>query len=261
VAGKGELGAAEERYLVRLVDRVRTALGGDLVGAYVIGSGALGDFTPGLSDLDVAVVTRGSLDRSSKARLAERLSHATFTCPARRLELVVYSTERLLSPEPWRFELNLNTGAGEADHVAFDLAEEPPHWFVLDLDQARAQARTLAGPGPPDVFPPIPSSAVRDALSRSFDWHLAHDEDGVQTVLNACRAWRWLDEGVWCSKRAAGSWARERLERPEVVDRALAVRYRGAPEQLPRAEVEMLVAVVRSRLRAFPAETLGTESR
>jgi hypothetical protein len=229
------------------------------VGAYLIGSGAIGDFTPGLSDLDVAVVTHGPLDQATKARLAGMVSHRVLPCPARRLELVVYSAGRMASPHPWHFELNLNTGVGEADHVAFDPGEEPPHWFVLDLDQARNQARTLLGPDPRDVFGPVPPAAVREALSRSLDWHLAHDEGGVQTVLNACRAWRWLDEGVWCSKRAAGAWARGRLEAPEVVDRALAVRYGGATARLARSEVEQLVAVVRRRLGPRVARS-GTSS-
>jgi hypothetical protein len=189
VAEQGGLGARETGYPDRLVDRPGAALGRDLVGVSLIGSGALGDFIRGTSDLDVAVVARTSLAPNTKARLAGMVSHGVLPCPARRLELVVYAAERLASPEPWR-----------------------------------------------------------DALSRSLDWHLAHQPEGAATVLNACRAWRWLVEGVWGSKRAAGEWARSQPGAPAVVERAMALGHGGAADRLDRGEVEQLEALVRAVL-------------
>jgi predicted nucleotidyltransferase len=47
------LGADIESYLAEVVARIRDGLGDRLVGAWLFGSGALGDFDPVTSDLDV----------------------------------------------------------------------------------------------------------------------------------------------------------------------------------------------------------------
>jgi predicted nucleotidyltransferase len=70
-----------------------------------IGSWALGDYVPGVSDLDVAVVTDGAAPDLDPVR------HAALPCPARKLELVVYSADQAAAPtRDLRFVLDLNTG-------------------------------------------------------------------------------------------------------------------------------------------------------
>jgi predicted nucleotidyltransferase len=81
------LGADIEAYLAELVAELRDRLGRRLVGAWLFGSGALGDFDPATSDLDVQVVTTGRLARAEREALAVRLSHPALVCPVRGLEL------------------------------------------------------------------------------------------------------------------------------------------------------------------------------
>ena len=50
----------------------------------------------------------------------------------------------------------------------------------------------------------------------------------ANNVLNACRAWRYAEEGVWSTKGASATWARERFTVPSLIEAALAKRH-GTP--------------------------------
>ena len=147
------LSADVETYLARLVAHLREGLGDRLVGAWLFGSGALGDFDPATSDLDVQVVTTVRLARAERERLAARLSHPALACPVRGLELVLYAREDLHDPLGPAFQLNLNTGPRMPQHVAYDPSEDPRFWFVIDVAIGREAGRALAGPPPAEVFP------------------------------------------------------------------------------------------------------------
>jgi len=240
-----------EHYLRRLVGRLRSILGDGLLGVWLVNSAARDDYLPGRSDLDVTVGIADALDAAVKRRLADALRHAALPCPAPRLELVVYRRAVLADPgaRPG-FEVNLNTGPAIVDHVTFDVAEEPPHWFVLDLAGARQRSRTIAGPPLEQLLGPIDDGVVIEALRASQAWHAAHDADAPNRVLNACRAWRWLDERRWSSKSEAAAWAIRRGADPRPIELALARRRGDADEPLPPRSVATLLAEVDERLRS-----------
>ncbi|MFL5828136.1 MAG: aminoglycoside adenylyltransferase domain-containing protein, partial [Thermoleophilaceae bacterium] len=142
-------------------------------------------------------------------------------CPARKLELVVYRREVVATPgRTVPFELNLNTGRYE-EHVSYDPAQESPHWFVLDLAISRGQGRSLYGPRPAELIAEVPPDAVRAALLQALDWWQRQLPDSPNTLLSACRAWRWAEHGDWLSKPAAGEWATTRSAHPEAIAAAL----------------------------------------
>ncbi len=104
---------AERAYLDELVRRLQGLLGPELVGVYAGGSWALGGYEPGPSDLDVAVVVRKPLTGEAAERIVAELRHEAFPCPARGLELVVYTEGTVGTPTiAPGFELNLNAGSG-----------------------------------------------------------------------------------------------------------------------------------------------------
>src|SRR3712207_5452745 len=111
--------------------------------AWVIGSGALGDFDSLRSDVDVQAVTATRLTRPELERLAATLSHDALPCPVRGLEFVLYAREDLADPAGPAFQLNLNTGRGMTEHAGYDAAAEPRFWFTLDVAIARHRARSL----------------------------------------------------------------------------------------------------------------------
>jgi len=219
--------AAIDRYDRALVARLRDVIGDRLVAAYATGSHALGDYVHCASDLDRLAVSESPLGRETKEALVDVLREDALPCPARGLELVVYAREAVERPTPGgAFELNLNTGPGMPLHFAFDPADEPSHWFLVDRAIAREHGIPLAGPPPAGLLAPIPRPWVLRALADSLAWHRANAEvAGENTVLNACRAWLFAAEGRWSSKRDAAAWARTRVPVPAVVDAAVAVRF------------------------------------
>ena len=223
-------------------------LGSDLTGVYLFGSAALGDYRPHRSDLDVAVVAGCPLTAPVKARVVEVLDHRVLPCPARKLELVVYERGRL-SRGDVSCELDLNTGAGGRE---WRTSSAEAHWYVLDVAIGRERGVALSGPPPPSVFPDQPRERILAAVRASLDWHSDHAEDPVvdpgDVVLNACRAWRWLEEGEWCPKGAAGRWAVARGA-GEVVTTALA-HHAGEKSPPAPSDARIFARAVRERAAA-----------
>lgn len=125
------------------------ALGGELVGVYLHGSGALGGYVAGRSDLDIAAVCERRLAAEEKRLIATLLSHERLACPATSLEFFLITRDAAQSFEPSSlYELNLDTGRNNHD-VRADPSEQPAHWFLLDLAVCRQQGIALYGPLPP----------------------------------------------------------------------------------------------------------------
>ena len=195
----------EPEYLDALVARL-----GNTRAVYLIGSAALGAYEPGRSDLDVLVVVDAPVGDEERGRIVSSCSHEALPCPARKLELVVYTADQAAAPaRDQRWELNLNTGADEPLHAGTDPSKEPWFWFVLDLAQAREHAIALHGQPARDLVGPVPRALALEALADAVAWY-AHNEPGEPAFLAAARAWRYAEEGVWSSKRDAARWAAAR---------------------------------------------------
>jgi hypothetical protein len=244
----------EARYLTSVIERLREAIGGPLVGVYAGGSYALGDYLPGRSDLDVAAVGAAVSQPEAADAVVARLSHGALPCPARRLELVVYRQETAGSGGAASdFELNLNTGEGMPLSVqsAGAAADIGSHWFAIDRSVLAEAGATLLGPPAGEVFAAIAPNELRPVLAESLRWHRAHAADPSDTVLNACRVLRYSEVGIWSSKSAAGVWAAGRGVAPEdLVSRAIAARAR--PAELDPAEVADFLRAAEARLRRAP---------
>jgi hypothetical protein len=200
-----------QEYLDGLLERLRTTLGADLEAVYLIGSAALGAYRPGRSDLDVYAVTRAEVGPDVLRRVAGECSHSALPCPARKLELVVLPAAEATRPSSRpRWQLNLNTGAGMADHVGLEPEAEPAFWFVLDLALAHAHAVALHGPPAGELIGAPERELVAHAQSEAVAWYARH-EPGPAAVQAACRAWLWHETGRFASKDEAVRWAFERL--------------------------------------------------
>jgi nucleotidyltransferase-like protein len=175
--------------------------------AYVVGSAALGAYEPGRSDLDVLVVVDAPLTAAERERIVASCSHEALPCPARKLELVVYTASQVAAPaRGQRWELNLNTGADTPLHAGADPSAEPWFWFVLDLAQAREHALALHGPPAGELIGAVSRELALEALAEAVAWY-ARNEPGEPAFLAAARAWRYVEEGVFSSKRDALQWA------------------------------------------------------
>jgi hypothetical protein len=214
----------EQAYLEELVRRLRALLGNELVGVYVGGSWALGGYEPGRSDLDVAAVVRQGLAPGLAERIVADVHQEALPCPARKLELVVYSAAAARSTGvEAAFELNLNTGAREPLRV--DTAVQPgeEHWFAIDRSVLAGQGVALFGPPAAEVFAAPSPTALRPVLAGVLRWYRQNEPESDDGVLNAGRSLRFAEEGVWLPKPALRAWAREQEgTKTEILDRAIA---------------------------------------
>jgi predicted nucleotidyltransferase len=177
---------------------VRSLLGNELVGVYLAGSGALGGYVHGRSDVDVAVVTSAPLEHALKEQLVDALRHEALPCPARGLELVVYARDGAVP------ELNLNSGERMPFHATFEPGEDSPHWFVLDRAIIGQRGVALTGPPPVEVFAAPDEEEILDALATGLKWYRDRPEEPRDdAALNAVRSRAWLETGRWASKAEA----------------------------------------------------------
>jgi hypothetical protein len=215
---------AERAYLDELVLRLQVMLRGNLVGVYVGGSWVLGGYEPPGSDLDVAAVVGDPLSDEATERIVTSLRHEGFPCPARGLELVVYTRESASSAttEPG-FELNLNTGSG----LTFRADREPQpgerHWFAIDRSVLAEQGIALSGPPAADVFAPVSRDDLRAVLADVLRWYQREAPHTEDAVLNAGRSLRFIRDGAWLPKPALRTWAAEQPgTNEEILSRAIA---------------------------------------
>ncbi len=247
---------AEAVYLEQVVKTLQSLLQERLVGVYLFGSAGYGDYMPPISDLDVQAVVTESLSKRECRDIASSLVHQRLPCPARRLEFVCYAQSSInpATRHP-QFELNFNTGAGEHNHLSLDPTEESSHWFVLDIAMGRAIGRSLVGPEPAQVFAPIPRIWQLEAIADSLAWHRTHEFTSANSVLNACRGWRYAETGMWGSKATGAAWARQQPGCPVVVAQAEQRRHGGSAlsasavtELVERVTEAVQTAILRERI-------------
>jgi len=228
---------------------LRQALGTDLVGVYFVGSVALGGFVPHESDVDITAVSRSALSRSQKHDVASAIVATSGTCPARGLEFTLYRSEVTGSPvQGAEFEVNTNAGPRMPTAMHLDAAREQGFWYVLDRAVAHRCGVVISGPPPRTVFADVPRRTLLVAMSESMAWHRAHEKASLYSVLNACRAWRFAEDGVLGSKLAGADWARARWPDTDMIDAAVALRH-GHDARLDPSAVDALLAAVAADLR------------
>jgi hypothetical protein len=238
-----------EAYVDEVARRVADVLGDRLVGVWLVGSGAVGDYDPERSDIDVQAVATGRLPLDERKQLVGRLEHDALPNPARGLEFVLYARDDLADPRGPRYQLNLNSGARMDHQVSYDADDDPQFWFTLDVSIARQTAQPLLGPPAAEVFPEPPRSSVAAAAVEALDFWAELPGAGHQAVLTACRSWAWATDGVWRSKGESARWAIERTA-AGLVEWALQART-GEPVEPPSpAEVDQVLNAARTALAA-----------
>jgi Aminoglycoside adenylyltransferase, C-terminal domain len=232
-----------------VVEALARILGTDLVGAYFVGSVALGGYVPGESDIDIAAVSSAALTDPQRQSVASAVVEASAACPARGLEFTLYRREVAGSPPIGAdFEVNANGGPRMPTALHMDAKAEPGFWYVLDRAIAHRSGLAISGPPAQSIFTDVPRSTVLEALYESMAWHRAHEKATLYSVLNACRAWRFAAVDVLGSKLEGAAWARPRWHDTGLIDAAVALR-RGEDTTLDESAVDALLLAVATRLR------------
>jgi hypothetical protein len=179
------LDATAEAYREAVVAAIGEAV--EVLDSFVLGSGLVGGYRPGKSDLDLVVVVASPLRGEARRRTIEQI--AALALPGRRLELVLY----VRGEQPPSFELNLEVDADGAREVP----DEAKHWFVIDAAIAQKHHEEWGR-----YFEQIPEERVRAAVEESLEWSAQRPELEFAR-LNAARARHYLEHGEWVSKPGA----------------------------------------------------------
>ena len=260
---------ALEAYAAEVAGRLRGVLGPGLVGVYLHGSAVLGGWRAPVSDVDLLGVVTGPLDPAAKRAVAERLTDPGLACPAAHgLELHLITAATAAAPTRLPpFELHLAFAPGPPGRRAgypvnvpatkvvdgAGVAGDPD--LLLYVAVCRRCGRALLGPPPAEVFGEPPRSWLLQGAAGELGW-AAGRATFAYRVLTACRAWRFLEDGVLGSKVDGGRWARDRVADPALVDLALAAQHGEIPMPVGAAALaaaDRLLAEVLHRLeRAAP---------
>jgi hypothetical protein len=215
-----------------------SVLGDDLVGAYFVGSVALGGYVAGQSDVDIVAVCREDVDEPTAREVVREVLETSRSCPARGLEFTLYRVAAVSAPRAdTAFELNVNGGPGMAQSVHLSPQDEPRFWYVLDRAIAHRHGLPISGPPARAVFRDIPRRVLPQMMSESMRWHRDHERATLYSVLNGSRAWRFAVDDVLGSKLQGAEWARARWKRPSLIDAAVALRH-GQPAPQDAEEVD-----------------------
>jgi hypothetical protein len=243
---------AVNRATERLLVGIGEALGDGLVGLYLHGSLALGDFFPPASDVDFHAATAGPLDDPALERLGAM--HAALKAEGgwlNRLEGVYLPLAALRQQDPAGGRLPTVGSDWE-----FRLGQPGPTW-VLDRWVTREHGVVVAGPDPRELIDPIGPDELRAAVLASLAGYwtdrVADGADlswvrprGYQAfaILTMCRDRYVLEHGVVVSKPAAAAWATRWLGPPwpAMTARALSWRADERPDDRHLPETVALVA-------------------
>jgi Nucleotidyltransferase domain/Aminoglycoside adenylyltransferase, C-terminal domain len=182
-----------------LLDRLAAACTSVLPDATVIvtGSLALGDYQPGKSDVDLLV-----LSDAPTVGLVEAVEQAWSQEPGEfDLRVVRYKVAARPRCRP-HLALGISD-YGDRFEVQRDTEEAD---LVVEFSVCRQLGRS-------DVIGPVPDEWVDEVGAAVLTrWKTIGDDapDRELMALTACRIWRFREERVHCSKRAAAQWARER---------------------------------------------------
>ena len=236
-------------FVLRLDRVIRDLLPDLVVGTYVHGSVALGGFVAGKSDVDVLFVVADSPGAIDARELGATLSRAAEPCTGRGIEASVVTSAHAKSSLPSsNFVVHFTTAP--EDHKIIDGtghpgdSDLPMHYAVT-----RKHGVTVSGPAPIDVFSmPTRTWIVNyliDDLTESLDGPLAY------AVLNACRAWQYIETDELVSKVEGGRWAHLRLADGTIVTRALAQHLGEAPPTAADATTRTFVSAVLQQLASL----------
>ena len=209
------------QFVAQLAHLLPAALPANLVGLYLRGSLATGDFRAESSDLDLLAVTHQPVTDADFARLYEL--HAAIAASdhpfAQRLEIAYIDRDALRRFTPGaRFP---TLGQGET----LVWAEHRRNW-ILERWMVREQGIALFGPLPITLIDPIPTQElVKATRSRLQDWAAwaenRHDPEWqwprrhkFYVVETMCRALHTLATGTLASKPQAVAWACAHLPAP-----------------------------------------------
>lgn len=206
--------------LDKLLSDLQVILGPHLVGLYIHGSLAYGDFDPRTSDVDFLVVTEGSLPTETLPALKDmhaRLFASGLTW-SQKLEGPYVPLNDLRChdpahpPVPW---------LGVDGHFALETLDSD---WIIQRWILREKGIAIAGPPLTNLIDPVSAHDLREAVRGSLrEWwsppfpsleRFDRGEYQIYTILTMCRSLFVLENGHVASKPEAARWTQSTLGDP-----------------------------------------------
>ena len=208
-----------QEVLNRFVDEIAAELGENLVGIYLVGSIASGDFDAD-SDVDFLVVTNTELTEANMKPLQEiqRKIHGIDCYPAKHLEGSYISITDL---NDWSIVGEKKLYYFDNGSTAYEQSTHDNQWHVRWI--LRERGITLLGPKPETIVQAIPSNELSNEIKTAMLQVMKFFEDEIDgsltffnsrfgqsfTVLTYCRMLHTLQTGTVQSKKAGMDWAKQ----------------------------------------------------
>lgn len=208
-----------QQVLNLFVDEISAALRENLVGIYLVGSIASGDFDLD-SDVDFIVVTQTDLTEADMKPLQDIQIkiHAIDYYPAKHLEGSYISLSDL---NDWSTVGQKKLYYFDNGSTTYEQSTHDNQWHVRWI--LRERGITLVGPKPGTILKPIPVNEMLNEIKRTMLQVLKLFQDEINrplsfgnsrfgqsfTVLTYCRMLHTLHTGTVQSKKAGAKWAKE----------------------------------------------------
>ena len=243
----------------RLLNGVQSVLGERLLGLYVSGSLASGDYVPGRSDVDFVVATTSILPEELLPELAAM--HRAVTTSGLAL---ANHLEGMYVPRPAlrRYDPSIADYPALRADGSFGVDHHGSDWSI-QLHLLRKHGIPLVGPDPRELVDPVPPAELRRAtVGILYEWWepkltdptILHGADyQAYAVLTMCRVLYTVQHGDIVSKNTAARWARDYLgpQWSGLVDQAIHWR-----EGLPFDRLDEILALIEETLRRCRASGL-----
>jgi len=203
--------------LAKLENSYKQILGENLVGIYIHGSIAFGCFSWERSDVDFIAVVDEPLSQEIRLKLLQTLEDLRPLTPPKGFEMSVVLRkycENFVYPTPFeqhfgndwleKYLANPLSICGDGNQIDYDLAA---HFTVI-----KSVGVVLCGEPIEKVFGIVPKEDYWDSIYRDIEnaEEDVHDNP-VYVILNLCRVYAFVKEGLVLSKEQGGKWGLENL--------------------------------------------------
>jgi len=222
-----------------LANNLRSILGNKLVGLYLGGSVALGDFCEASSDLDFLAVTDGPL--CPEDLLAVGMLHGELL----DMHAAAYRLEGDYAPRQYLVPEGTTVPVPGCERGIFLPKVGEIMLSADNIYNMRENGIQIYGPDPKELLPRVSPEQVRSAVRTMLmdgPGSCHTPEEAADEILNLCRSLCALETGLPTSKSQGARWARENLSAHwfPVIDAAVGVRRRGAAAD---ADAQLCAAV------------------
>ena len=240
------------RVLAALVSRIRHSLGDDLVGAYLQGSFAVGDYDDH-SDVDFVVAVEDELqaDQVDELQTVHDQIYQLESEWAKHLEGSYFPRDTL------RDQATRGTDLWYLDHGARSLVRSDHCNTALVRWVVREKGVVLSGPSPQTLVDPLSDTMLREEIFNTITlWGQEILDNPARfnnrfyqgfILLSYCRMLHDLHRGYPGSKREGAQWAKSALDSSwsALIDRAWATRPDPARNVQEPADAEDFIQTLR----------------